>query len=59
MKRTGVLMTSVGDCVRCGTGVFCPVGSATATNCSAGTYNAVEAQEEWSLRLCDGILDES
>ena len=47
-KRLGVTMTCKEDCDVCGEGTFCPVGSGTATNCSAGTFNDEEKQEACS-----------
>ena len=38
-------MTSAADCQGCSVGTYCPVGSAAATNCSAGTYNEQPNQE--------------
>ena len=37
-------MTAESDCEQCPVGTFSPVGSAAATNCSAGTYNALPEQ---------------
>ena len=33
------VMTSQDDCIACGEGTFCAVGSANETACSPGTYN--------------------
>eukprot|EP00966_Prymnesium_polylepis_P260266 6012309-Prymnesium_polylepis.1 len=44
-------MTSAADCDVCGEGTFCPVGSAEATPCAAGTYNDRLKQEK--CLLCD------
>ena len=44
-KRLNVTMTRKEDCDVCGEGTFCPVGSRTSTNCSAGTFNDKEKQE--------------
>ena len=44
-KRLGIMMVAKEDCDVCGVGTFCPVGSGTATECSAGTYNDQPAQE--------------
>ena len=44
-KRLRVTMMRKEDCDICGVGTFCPVGSSTATNCSAGTYNDKPKQE--------------
>ena len=38
-------MTSKDDCNVCPEGTFCPVGSAAAANCIAGTYNHQAGQE--------------
>ena len=32
-------LSTLEDCVRCGIGVFCPVGSDQPTDCAPGTYN--------------------
>ena len=38
------LMISAADCVVCPIGTACSVGASQATDCSPGTYNALEAQ---------------
>merc|ERR1712185_651908 len=38
-------MRSADDCITCGEGTFCPVGSEDATDCSAGTFNDRPGQE--------------
>ena len=43
---------SLGDCVTCGSGTYCPVGSATPTDCAAGTFNPNASAE--SCRPCVG-----
>ena len=45
MHPTLEVMTSDADCVECGVGVFCPVGSANATLCAPGTINPLTRQE--------------
>ena len=39
------VMTSADDCLECGVGTFCPVGSANATLCAPGTVNPLVKQE--------------
>eukprot|EP00966_Prymnesium_polylepis_P244945 5665767-Prymnesium_polylepis.1 len=39
-------MTSSDDCNMCGEGTFCPVGSAEATPCAAGTHNNQPKREK-------------
>ena len=39
------VMTSANDCLECGVGTFCPVGSANATLCAPGTVNPLVRQE--------------
>ena len=45
MDLTLPVMTSEDDCIACTNGTFCPVGSANATLCAAGTYNAFERRD--------------
>ena len=40
VRRLVDALTSVEECVTCPQGTFCPVGSARATPCAAGTYSA-------------------
>ena len=51
-------MTSSGDCDVCPEGTFCPVGSAEATSCSAGTYNDQPSQEACSKCASGTFQDE-
>jgi len=39
------MITSVEQCHHCPSGAYCPVGSAVATDCSAGTYSDRPGQE--------------
>ncbi|MEC8197895.1 MAG: hypothetical protein VX228_16835, partial [Pseudomonadota bacterium] len=41
-----ITMTAESDCIACDAGTFCPVGSAAATPCSAGTYNDEQKQSK-------------
>lgn len=45
MNVSLAVMYSAEQCVVCPKGTYCPVGSAGATPCAAGTYNAAEEQE--------------
>ena len=38
-------MSSASQCTVCDKGTFCPVGSATPTDCAPGTFNAQTKQE--------------
>ena len=40
-----IIMTSEQDCLTCGRGAFCPVGSANETLCAPGTVNPLVKQE--------------
>ena len=43
--NTSIKMMSETDCLECGVGTFCPVGSANATLCAPGTVNPLVGQE--------------
>ena len=48
--NASMTMTSEDDCLICGAGTFCPVGSASEALCAPGTYNDVAGRE--SCRKC-------
>ena len=51
------VMDAESDCITCGVGTFCPVGSEAAQNCAPGTYND-QAQQETCTKCAAGTFQE-